>query len=302
MNLQTKFIEADLKVKRLKTEIQNQFIRDRDKIRALEKERDTLATEKERDTLQLTVSEQKKQVLELQNAQSVSKRKMNADEDNSKVHMNACDTEEILKEASKSQIKMENKLKDPIAIEKNQNFCLIDYKKLNAFYEMFVPQVELSAEQNFFSSISMTSGTSSKASTLTSPLATMSKSCKILNFFHRMERDFEKLFTLLKNTSTPKSIFFTSKEDIIFNYFCYKEVNPILNDLHSYFKIIQKWLPEEIKTTMNVFESMESDLDATWKQNEILNDQLLEATLKYDVEKCMLICRDFVNDNSLDEI
>ncbi|GJS10336.1 integrase, catalytic region, zinc finger, CCHC-type containing protein [Tanacetum coccineum] len=38
---------------------------------------------------------------------------------------------------------------------------------------------------------------------------------------------------------------------------------------------------------MNVFESMESDLDATWKQNEILNDQLLEATLKYDVEKCI---------------
>nr|GEU38562.1 hypothetical protein [Tanacetum cinerariifolium] len=40
----------------------------------------------------------------------------------SKVHVNVCDTEEILKEASKSQIKMENKLKDPIAIKKKQNF------------------------------------------------------------------------------------------------------------------------------------------------------------------------------------
>ncbi|GJV92792.1 hypothetical protein Tco_1540605 [Tanacetum coccineum] len=48
--------------------------------------------------------------------------------------------------------------------------------------------------------------------------------------------------------------------------------------------------------------AMESDLDATWKQNEVLNDQLLEATLKYDVEKCVLMCRHFVNDNSLDEI
>ncbi|GKC91285.1 hypothetical protein Tco_1151934 [Tanacetum coccineum] len=53
---------------------------------------------------------------------------------------------------------------------------------------------------------------------------------------------------------------------------------------------------------MDVFESMESDLDATWKQNKILNDQLLEATLKHDIERCVLICNDFVNDNSLDEI
>ncbi|GJZ89479.1 integrase, catalytic region, zinc finger, CCHC-type containing protein [Tanacetum coccineum] len=52
----------------------------------------------------------------------------------------------------------------------------------------------------------------------------------------------------------------------------------------------------------NVFESMKSDLNATWKQNEILNDQLLEATLKHDVEKCVLMCNDFVNVDSLDEI
>nr|GEY87399.1 hypothetical protein [Tanacetum cinerariifolium] len=53
---------------------------------------------------------------------------------------------------------------------------------------------------------------------------------------------------------------------------------------------------------MNVFESMESDLDVTWNQKEVLNDQLLEATLKYDVEKCVMMCHDFVNDNSFDEI
>ncbi|GJU06395.1 retrovirus-related pol polyprotein from transposon TNT 1-94 [Tanacetum coccineum] len=153
----------------------------------------------------------------------------------SKMHMNVCDTEEILEDATKSQIKMENKLKDPIAIEKKQNFHPIDYKKLNALYKTFVPQVELSAEQKYFSSVSMTFGTSSHASTSSSPLATM-----------------------------PKS--------------------------------------KEGKTTMNVFELMESDLDATWKQNEILNDQLLDATLKYDVKKCVLICSDFVNDNLLDEI
>ncbi|GJW88715.1 ribonuclease H-like domain-containing protein [Tanacetum coccineum] len=36
---------------------------------------------------------------------------------------------------------------------------------------------------------------------------------------------------------------------------------------------------------VDVFESIESDLNATWKQNEILNDKLLEATLKHEVEK-----------------
>ncbi|GJR21209.1 hypothetical protein Tco_0969736 [Tanacetum coccineum] len=50
-SFQTEFIEADCKAKRLETELQNQFIRDRDKIRALKKERDDF---------QLNVSEQRK--------------------------------------------------------------------------------------------------------------------------------------------------------------------------------------------------------------------------------------------------
>ncbi|GJQ92610.1 hypothetical protein Tco_1064508 [Tanacetum coccineum] len=79
---------------------------------------------------------------------------------NSKIHVNVCVTKEILEDATKSQIKMENKLKDTIAIEKKQNFRSIDYKKLNALYEMFVRQKEFSTEQKYFPSVSMTSGTS----------------------------------------------------------------------------------------------------------------------------------------------
>ncbi|GKE87942.1 hypothetical protein Tco_1565417 [Tanacetum coccineum] len=138
-NVEKELIEADHKAKRLETELQNQFIQYRDKIRALEKERDGL---------QLNVSEQRKHVLELQNAQTVLKRKLNTNEDkylddvlnleeklkrnenvnpklydasclrSSKVHVNVYDTKEILEDETKSQIKMENKLKDPIAIEK----------------------------------------------------------------------------------------------------------------------------------------------------------------------------------------
>ncbi|GKA70412.1 putative ribonuclease H-like domain-containing protein [Tanacetum coccineum] len=186
----------------------------RDKIRALEKERDDL---------QLNVSEQRKQVLELQTAPTSLKRKLNANEDkylddvldleaklkkdekvvikmsnyvqalfmlgpkllsvydpqlkhglgyenpytlkhaifknpklydasylhSSKVHVNVCDIKEILEDATKSQIKMKNKLKDLIAIEKKQNFRPIDYRKLNDLYETFVLQVELSKNTKY---------------------------------------------------------------------------------------------------------------------------------------------------------
>ncbi|GJX26491.1 retrovirus-related pol polyprotein from transposon TNT 1-94 [Tanacetum coccineum] len=66
-----------------------------------------------------------------------------------KIHMNVRNTENILDDATKSQIKLKNKMKDPIAIENKQNVCTINYKRLNALYEDFVPQKELSAEQKF---------------------------------------------------------------------------------------------------------------------------------------------------------
>ncbi|GJU69659.1 retrovirus-related pol polyprotein from transposon TNT 1-94 [Tanacetum coccineum] len=72
--------------------------------------------------------------------------------DDSKIQMNVGDTEDILDDATKSQIKMKKKSQDPIAIEKKQNVWTIDYKKLNALYEDFVLQKEFSKEQKYFSS------------------------------------------------------------------------------------------------------------------------------------------------------
>ncbi|GJU31609.1 hypothetical protein Tco_1175198 [Tanacetum coccineum] len=85
-----------------------------------------------------------------------------------KIRVNVRDTEDILDDATKSQKKMENKLNDPVAIEKKQNFGTIDYKKLNALYEDFVSQKELCAEQKYFSSTFTPSKNSSNASTSTS--------------------------------------------------------------------------------------------------------------------------------------
>ncbi|GJZ99717.1 integrase, catalytic region, zinc finger, CCHC-type containing protein [Tanacetum coccineum] len=63
--------------------------------------------------------------------------------DDSRIHVNVRDTEDILDDATKSQIKMKKKSQDPITIEKKQNVWTIDYKELNALYEDFVPQKEL---------------------------------------------------------------------------------------------------------------------------------------------------------------
>ncbi|GJY22251.1 integrase, catalytic region, zinc finger, CCHC-type containing protein [Tanacetum coccineum] len=52
----------------------------------------------------------------------------------------------------------------------------------------------------------------------------------------------------------------------------------------------------------DVFESTESNLCETWKQNELLKDQLLEATLKHEIECCVLMSHECVNNNMQDEI
>ncbi|GJS95849.1 hypothetical protein Tco_0802817 [Tanacetum coccineum] len=84
--------------------------------------------------------------------------------DDSKIHINVKDNEDILDDATKSQIKIKKKSQDPIAIENKQNVWTIDYKKLNALYEDFVQQKEFSAEQKYFSSSFISFENSSNAS------------------------------------------------------------------------------------------------------------------------------------------
>ncbi|GKC38327.1 hypothetical protein Tco_1050711 [Tanacetum coccineum] len=123
---------------------------------------------------------------------------------------------------------MENKLKDPIAIEKKQNVRTIDYNKLNALYEDFVPQKELAAEQKCFSSTFIPFENSLNARTSTSP----------------------------------------------------SETKPPLASMPS-------------SNPMKF---------ATWKQNELLNDQLLEAKLKHEIKCYVLLSHECVNNNVQDEI
>ncbi|GJT61605.1 retrovirus-related pol polyprotein from transposon TNT 1-94 [Tanacetum coccineum] len=190
----------------------------------------------------------------------------------SNVRANVCDTEERLEDATKNQIKMNEKLKDLIAIKKKQNFLPIDYGKLNNLYKTFVPQVELSFEQKNFSEASTSTITPTNASKSSSPPPQMPKPSKMLKYFHRLEKEINKLHALLKAKTASKSIFFTNRGDTILSRFCYDEVNPILECLHAVFKVIQKEFPEDVQVMMNVFISMESDFDETLKENKILKD------------------------------
>ncbi|GJY37680.1 hypothetical protein Tco_0424044 [Tanacetum coccineum] len=72
----------------------------------------------------------------------------------SRLHVDVRDTEEIIENATNNQLKMKGKLDDPSAIEKKVNFVLVNYTKMNELYKTFVPQVELSIEQKYFSEAS----------------------------------------------------------------------------------------------------------------------------------------------------
>ncbi|GKE21415.1 hypothetical protein Tco_1432927 [Tanacetum coccineum] len=127
--------------------------------------------------------------------------------DDSKIQMNVKDTEDILDDATKSQIKVKRKSQDPIATEKNQNVWKIDYKKLNALYEDFVPQKELSAKQKYFPSSfisfkNCSNASSPYSSSETKPTVTPMPSANPLFVdLNKIENVFKTLFELLQMNS-----------------------------------------------------------------------------------------------------
>ncbi|GJV94440.1 hypothetical protein Tco_1546017 [Tanacetum coccineum] len=140
--------------------------------------------------------------------------------DDLKIQMNVRDTEDIFNDATKSQIKMKKKSQDPIAIGKKQNVWTIDYKKLNALYEDFVPQKEFSAEQKYFSSSFISSKNSSNASSPyssfeTKPTMTPIPSANpILVDLNKMENVFTTLFELLQMNSKREN-FHAQNQDLL---------------------------------------------------------------------------------------
>ncbi|GJT99154.1 hypothetical protein Tco_1094672 [Tanacetum coccineum] len=166
--------------------------------------------------------------------------------DNSQILMHVRDTEDILEDATKSQIKMKNKMQDPIAIQKKKNVCTIYYTRLNALYDDFVPQKELFDEQKYFppSYISSENPLNESSLDFSSETKTTNKlmpsANRILVDLNQMETDFQKLFEMLETASKRESIFYTFLEEKRLIDFCQQQLKPILHKIQFKLETFQK--------------------------------------------------------------
>ncbi|GJU79425.1 integrase, catalytic region, zinc finger, CCHC-type containing protein [Tanacetum coccineum] len=215
---------------------------------------------------------------------------------NSEISLNVRDTEDTLDDASKSQQKVYEKMNDPIAVANKQNCWTIDYAQINALYKDFVPQKELSAEQKYFPSSFIPSDKNSNA-TPSIPASMPSESPLIIEL-DKIKNGFQKLSELIQKNCKRASIFYTSPEEIQLNDFCQDQLKPIVNELQFYFEFFKTLFQRDIKEMKDVFEYTESELCELEKQNDFLKDQLLEVSLKHEVELSVLLNHECV-DNSL---
>ncbi|GKB73709.1 hypothetical protein Tco_0935121 [Tanacetum coccineum] len=188
---------------------------------------------------------------------------------NKNEQLHVFDYEETLEDVEKSQLKMNEFQKD----EKVQELKIqpIDYRKLNKLYDNFVPKKDLSAEQTYFSSscISSVSKASSEefSSKIKPSMASMPSTNPMLVDLNEMEKYYKTLFELLEK-----------------NFF-------------------QNRFNSDVKEMKDVFVSVENDLDETFKQNELLKDRLLEASLAEDIKNLVITsCMEIKNKDFHGEI
>ncbi|GJV10448.1 hypothetical protein Tco_1351989 [Tanacetum coccineum] len=156
---------------------------------------------------------------------------------------------------------------------------------MNKLYDDFVPKKEPSAEQTYFPSSFISS---EKVSSETKPsMASMPSANPMLVDLNEMENVFKKLFELLEKNCKRESIFYTSKEELRLIDVCV-EAKLILREWHVYFEVFQNRFNRDVKEMKDVFVSVENDLDETFKQNEFLKDQLLEASLAEDIKNLVI--------------
>ncbi|GJX72118.1 hypothetical protein Tco_0309289 [Tanacetum coccineum] len=214
------------------------------------------------------------------------------------------DSEETLEYAEQSQSKMNEFQKD----EKIQELKIqpIDYEKLNKLYKDFVPQKERSAEQTYFSSscISSVSKTSSeKFASKTKPsMASMPSANPMLVTLIQMDKYYRNLLGLLEKNHKRESIFYTSKEEQRLLNVCI-EGKYILREWQTYFEAFQNLFQRDIKEIKDAFEQNDVYLNEIENQNDLLKDQLLEASLTADIKNLVITsCMEIRNKELHDEI
>ncbi|GKD49884.1 retrovirus-related pol polyprotein from transposon TNT 1-94 [Tanacetum coccineum] len=297
-NYLNKFFEADEREKRYNKQAQSQLVLDRDIIRDLEKQRDKL---------DLDVKNYKRKNKELQKTHSILKRQMSEKEDT--YHDTILDPEAKLKKNVDLILKLGNSL---------QGILMLGPKPLSVYEQQLKHGLRYPNPYTLKQAISKCPKlyVASSLGNLEIPLNvrdsenTLEDSFK--NFVPQKEPSVEQKYfssSSIPSVNIPNckraGIFYTSSAEIQINDFCQDKVKPILNELKVYLEFFQNLFQRDIKEMKDVFESIESELDELEKQNDLLKDQLLEASLKHDVELCVLLnheCVDKILSDELDQV
>ncbi|GJW52434.1 hypothetical protein Tco_0093785 [Tanacetum coccineum] len=132
---------------------------------------------------------------------------------------------------------------------------------------------------------------------------TMPSELPLINELFNIKVGFEKLSLLIHQNSKRESIFYTSKAEIERNDFCREKVKPLLNELQVYFDDFQNLFQRDIKEMKDAFEQNDVYLDEIENQNDLLKDQLLEASLTEDIKNLVITsCVEIRNKDLHDEI
>ncbi|GKB42728.1 hypothetical protein Tco_0887670 [Tanacetum coccineum] len=320
-NYLNEFLEADERAKRYNKQAQSQLVRDRDIIRDLEKQRDKL---------KLDVKDHKRQKEEYQKTQTIFKQTQRDKEEkylNDILQLQAKikDFENIVCKMGKSTETLQLLTNEQKAFRDNLRKSGLGYNgpyvlsqayakipKLYNAYELCNKSEQLhvfdseeiledavkklSVEQKYFPSSSIPS--------VKIPVSkNMPSESPLIKELDKIKVGFEKLSLLIQQNCKRASIFYTSPAEIQINDFCQDQVKPILNELKVYLEFFHNLFQRDIKEMKDVFESTESELNELEKQNELLKDQLLEASLAEDIKNLVITsCVEIRNKDLHDEI
>ncbi|GJY27564.1 hypothetical protein Tco_0403331 [Tanacetum coccineum] len=201
---------------------------------------------------------------------------------NNKLGIHTTDSEETLEDAEESRNKMRHKM------------VQIDYEKLNALYETFVPQQELSAEQTYFSIPSTSdNGSTSKDVPSESPGPKMPTESRLLTMIDTLGDTIIGFQTRINKTflqDTERRWLSDSQNEL--REFYKTDVIPMSRSLYKTLREIKEELIEEVQEMLNIFVSMEQKVNDKSPTENILEneiDRLLEASLTSEIQNCVLL-------------
>ncbi|GKB24833.1 hypothetical protein Tco_0864234 [Tanacetum coccineum] len=310
-NYLNEFLEADRQAKHFNQQAQSQFVRDRDIIRDLEKQRDKL---------DLAVTDYKRKNEELQKTHLILKRQMSENED--RYHDTILDLESKLKKNVDLILKLGNSLQGmfmlgpkPLYVHDSQLKHGLGYPNPYTLKQAISQCPKLYIASSLSNSeiplnVRDTEDTLDDASKsqqkvkekMNDPIAFANKqNCWTIDYkqINALYKDFvplkelsaeQKYFlsSFIPSDKTPNAT--SSIPASIPNQF-----KPIVNELQFYFEFFRKLFQMDIKEMKDVFKSTESELYEIKKQNDFLKDKLLEASLKHEVEISVLLNHECVD-------